>query len=86
MGTKFNLELDVDEKTFWFVTLRVNKIKRQKTFIFSTSKDDCRDFFSSQTKPECNFDGVSVLFRNKRKKRMIVDTQVLEEQVLEEQN
>jgi hypothetical protein len=28
------------KRTFWFITLRVKKIKKAETFIFSTSKDD----------------------------------------------
>ncbi len=84
MGTKFNLERDVDEKTFWFITLRVKKIKKAETFIFSTSKDDCfrqsAEIFSL-AKPNRSVTSTELAFYfGIKKKRMIVDTRVLEEQ------
>ncbi len=84
MGTKFNLERDLDERTFWFITLRVKKIKKAETFIFSTSKDD---YFRqsaeiySLAKPNRSVTLTELAFYlGIKRKEKIVDTRVLGEQ------
>ncbi len=84
LGTKFKIERNVDEKTFWFITLRVKKIIEAETFIFSTSKDDyfrqSAEIFS-QAKPNRSVTSTELAFYlGIKKKEMIVDNRVLEEQ------